>query len=270
MLISSDYHTNWSARAISFGSFCLFPSQQLLLKDGVAVRLGSRALGVLAALVERPGEVISKRELVSRVWPDTVVEEGTLRVHVLALRRALGDGQAGRRYVNTIQGRGYCFVAPVSLSEPKAPPTFERELPAPAHNSLIAKSQIVGRARARKESEIKMATGNGVGTTDLNLQPVRIYTADPAARACELIGLWYAHCNRSERLSDLSFDWFWLLPWADDLAVLEVVDHGADFQIRLVSERVAKFFDNDGSASRLSDLRPPIGKRCDRYCSAPS
>src|ERR1700721_1665704 len=84
-------------RAASFGSFRLFPAQQLLLENGAPVRLGSRALEILAALIEQPGELISKAELMARVWPDTFVDENTLRVHVAALRRALGDGQPGRR-----------------------------------------------------------------------------------------------------------------------------------------------------------------------------
>jgi Transcriptional regulatory protein, C terminal/NB-ARC domain len=78
------------------------------------VRLGGRALDILAALVERAGETISKEELIARVWPDTVVEGAALRVHVAALRKALGDGRAGRRYIANHPGRGYAFIAPVT------------------------------------------------------------------------------------------------------------------------------------------------------------
>src|SRR6516165_597553 len=102
--------------AISFGPFRLVPSRQLLLEDGKPVRLGSRALDILIALTERPSEVVSKEELIARVWPDTFVEEGNLRVHIAALRRALGDGRAGKRYVANIPGRGYHFAAPVAPS----------------------------------------------------------------------------------------------------------------------------------------------------------
>src|SRR5262249_16088316 len=112
-------------QAISFGPFRLVPSQQLLLEDGKPVPLGSRALDILIALAERPTQLFSKEELSARVWPDTLLEEGNLRVHIATLRRALGDGQAGKRYVANIPGRGYRFVAPISLSadqEPPAPP----------------------------------------------------------------------------------------------------------------------------------------------------
>src|SRR6516162_5625686 len=102
--------------AISFGPFRLVPSRQLLLEDGKQVRLGSRALDILIALAERPNELVSKEDLIARVWPDTFVEEGNLRVHVAALRRALGEGRAGKRYVANIPGRGYRFVAPIAWS----------------------------------------------------------------------------------------------------------------------------------------------------------
>ena len=98
--------------AITFGPFHLFPAQQMLLEADKPVRLGSRALEILAVLVERPGEMVSKRELVARVWPNTVVEEANLKVHIAALRKALGDGRDGNRYLVNVPGRGYKFVAP--------------------------------------------------------------------------------------------------------------------------------------------------------------
>ena len=76
-----------------FGSFRLIPGQRTLLEDGKPLRLGSRALDILTTLVEHAGEMISKEQLIARTWPDTVVDDGALRVHVAALRKALGDGQ---------------------------------------------------------------------------------------------------------------------------------------------------------------------------------
>jgi DNA-binding winged helix-turn-helix (wHTH) protein len=83
-------------------------------KNGVRVRLGSRALDILIALVECPTEVVCKKELIAKVWPDLVVDEGSLRFHVSALRKALEEGRSGERYVTNVSGRGYCFVAPIS------------------------------------------------------------------------------------------------------------------------------------------------------------
>lgn len=107
--------------AIEFGPFRLLPKQQLLVEGDTQVRLGSRALDILGALVERPGELLTKAELMARVWPSTVVEEDNLKVHVAALRKALGDGQAGRRFIATVPGRGYRFVAAVAQSASPAP-----------------------------------------------------------------------------------------------------------------------------------------------------
>ena len=104
--------------AFQFGPFRLIVSERLLLKENEPVAVGSRALDILIALVERAGEVVSHRELVKRVWPDVIVEETSLRVHIAGLRKALGDGRDGARYVTNVPGRGYCFVRSVRRSAP--------------------------------------------------------------------------------------------------------------------------------------------------------
>jgi predicted ATPase/DNA-binding winged helix-turn-helix (wHTH) protein len=107
----------------SFGPFRLFAAERLLEKADQPLQLGGRALDILITLVERAGEVVTRKELISRVWPDVIVEEANLRVHVAGLRKALGDGHDGARYVANVPGRGYCFVAPVtrSGSQPSLP-----------------------------------------------------------------------------------------------------------------------------------------------------
>jgi predicted ATPase/DNA-binding winged helix-turn-helix (wHTH) protein len=101
---------------INFGPFTLTPGERLLTNAGVPVRLGARALDILITLATHPNVVISKKDLLARVWPDVTVEEGSLRFHLANLRRALGDGKEGARYITTLATRGYCFVAPVSRS----------------------------------------------------------------------------------------------------------------------------------------------------------
>jgi DNA-binding winged helix-turn-helix (wHTH) protein len=101
---------------LCFGPFRLLSTQFLLLEGDKPVHLGSRALEILIALVERRGELVSKQELLARVWPNTYVEPITLRVHISALRRALRDGQNGTRFIINIPGRGYCFVSSVEVS----------------------------------------------------------------------------------------------------------------------------------------------------------
>jgi predicted ATPase/DNA-binding winged helix-turn-helix (wHTH) protein len=105
----------FAAREFSFGSFSLQAAERRLLRAGEPVEIGSRALDILIALVERAGEVVGKKGLIARVWPDVIVEEGNLRVHVAALRKVLGDGIDGARYIANVPGRGYSFVAPVSV-----------------------------------------------------------------------------------------------------------------------------------------------------------
>ncbi len=107
--------------AISFGPFRLVAARRLLLEGDKPVRLGGRAFDILAALVERAGEVVTKEALIARVWPQTFVEEANLKIQVSALRRALGDGQGDNRYIVTVPGRGYNFVAPVRLRNALAP-----------------------------------------------------------------------------------------------------------------------------------------------------
>lgn len=132
-------------RAASFGPFCLLPAQQLLLEGETPVRLGSRALEILIALVEHAGELVTKGELMARVWPDTFVEEGSLRTNVANLRRILGDGQPGRRYLATVSGRGYRFVAPVEFSERGKPKAQASTAVERAHNLPVLQARTAGR-----------------------------------------------------------------------------------------------------------------------------
>ena len=113
---SSSSH---AAHVFAFGPFRLFVAERLLEKGDEKLTVGGRALDLLVALVERAGEVVSHKELTARVWPDVTVEEANLRVHIAALRRALGDDRGANRYISSVAGRGYCFVAPVNHGPPK-------------------------------------------------------------------------------------------------------------------------------------------------------
>ena len=103
-----------------FGSFRLLPQQRLLYRDNTQVRIGCRAREILVMLVERAGQIVKKHEIVARVWPDIVVEEGTLRVHIAGLRKVLNDGKDGARFVESVTGLGYRFVAPIAVVEKSA------------------------------------------------------------------------------------------------------------------------------------------------------
>jgi DNA-binding winged helix-turn-helix (wHTH) protein len=106
-------HADAATSEILFGPFRLLPAQFLLMEGDKPVPLGSRALELLIVLLGRPGELVSKQELMARVWPNTFVEPANLTVHISALRRTLRDGRDGNRFIINIPGRGYCFVMPI-------------------------------------------------------------------------------------------------------------------------------------------------------------
>jgi DNA-binding winged helix-turn-helix (wHTH) protein len=159
-------------QAISFGPYRLLAAQRLLLEGDTPVRLGSRAFDILAALVERAGEVVSKEELIARAWPQTFVEESNLRIQISALRRALGEGQDGHRYLVSVPGRGYNFVAPVRPEEPsQAPPP--RTAPTGLHNLPLALTRMIGRdeavaalvSRLSRQRLVTIVGPGGIGKT---------------------------------------------------------------------------------------------------------
>ncbi|MFZ6046808.1 transcriptional regulator [Pseudomonas sp. CR3202] len=98
---------------LQFGRFRFYPYKRRLLQGERPVRIGSRALDILQVLIARPGEIIGKDAIIARVWGATVVEEINLRVHIAALRRALGEGRTGERYIANVPLRGYGFVGVV-------------------------------------------------------------------------------------------------------------------------------------------------------------
>ncbi len=137
--------------AISFGPYCLIPAERLLRKGAETVEIGSRALDILIALAEAAGEVVGQRELMARAWPTVVVGEGSLRVAVAELRKALGDGQNGVRYITNVTGRGYCFVATVvraAAPPSKSLPLPPESLPAPKCKLPARLARMIGRDSA--------------------------------------------------------------------------------------------------------------------------
>jgi predicted ATPase/DNA-binding winged helix-turn-helix (wHTH) protein len=113
-------------RTYVFGSFEFAPVQRRLLLSGKPVALGSRALDILTVLIESAGTIVPARQIIARVWPGTHVEDGSLRVHISALRRVLGDGSDGRIFITNVPGQGYNFVAPIQTARgaPDAPATL--------------------------------------------------------------------------------------------------------------------------------------------------
>ncbi|WP_445682339.1 ATP-binding protein [Radicibacter daui] len=115
---------------LAFGPFRLLAHKRQLLGQAGPVKLGMRAFDLLVALTEEAGQICAKEELLRRVWPDEMVDEANLRIHIGTLRKALGDGRDGARYIVNIIGRGYSFVGavtrtaagqPLAIDEPAVP-----------------------------------------------------------------------------------------------------------------------------------------------------
>ena len=159
---------------VSFGPFSL--RTRLLEKNGVPVKLGGRATDILRLLLSRAGEVIPKEEILAYAWSGLVVEEISLRVHIAELRKALGDGKDGARYITNVPSRGYCFVAPVqrSVLVPTPAPSAKPVLEKPASVSLPHRlERMVGRedilkdlsARISSDRFVTLRGPGGIGKT---------------------------------------------------------------------------------------------------------
>src|SRR5579864_768215 len=112
---------------ITFGRFTLDFGRRELRCDGRPLRIHRRAFGILCVLAEARGEIVSKDELMARLWPDRIVEEGNLHVHVSALRKSLDEHGEGHSLVVTVPGRGYRLagltgVPSAQLAEGSLPP----------------------------------------------------------------------------------------------------------------------------------------------------
>jgi predicted ATPase/DNA-binding winged helix-turn-helix (wHTH) protein len=158
-----------SDQAFAFGRFQLLPTRRLLLMEGKPVALGNRALDILTFLVARSGEVVGNADMIAAVWPGLTVEQANLRVHISALRKALGDGPPGNRLIVNIPGRGYSFVAPVDrpaeLPGTEQSPAIEATAPLglPARLTRIIGRTDMIRSLAAQISACRLLTITGPG-----------------------------------------------------------------------------------------------------------
>ena len=167
-------------RAIFFGDYRLLPRRRLLLQAGEPVRLGSRAMDILVLLIDRAGTVVTKDELIRHVWPETIVEHISLRVHVAALRKTLGDGRNGRRYIQNVPQRGYIFVAPIEFGSAVA--ELPAALPEISHNLPARLTRLIGRdsvlvkltALLSKRRLVSIVGPGGIGKTSVALRTAEL------------------------------------------------------------------------------------------------
>lgn len=164
-------------QAVHFGPYRVYPGQRLVMEADQPLRLGRRAMDILLILLEHAGNVVSKQQLIARVWPDSVVEDINLRVHMAALRKALGDGQAGQRYIVTVAQRGYSFVAPHSREQVEQPPAPVACTPS-RHNLPVRRTRMIGRrtlvdnlvVQLPRQRFITLVGPGGIGKTTVALR----------------------------------------------------------------------------------------------------
>jgi predicted ATPase/DNA-binding winged helix-turn-helix (wHTH) protein len=164
-------------QAVHFGPYRIYPGQRLVMEADQPLRLGRRAMDILLILLEHAGHVVSKQRLIAAVWPKSVVEDINLRVHMAALRKALGDGQAGQRYIVTVAQRGYSFVAPYSLERIEQHPKLEGPVPN-GHNLPVRRTRLIGRqslvdalvTQLARQRFITLVGPGGIGKTTVALR----------------------------------------------------------------------------------------------------
>ncbi|PTS86009.1 hypothetical protein DBR00_09710 [Pseudomonas sp. HMWF032] len=236
---------------ITLGPYRIYPHRRLILEAEQPLRLGSRALEILLILLENAGTVVGKDQLMARVWPDSVVDEINLRVHVAALRKVLGDGQAGQRYIINVPQRGYSLVAPLSW-QVSANDLADLSSSRPPSNLPSHLSQIIGRTEVvpavvtlvRKKRLVTLVGPGGIGKTTVALHaaellrehyPQGVYLLDlaalsePAAVAAKLAATLKLPRTGDEPLDDLAN----FLAAQTVLLVLDNCEHLIDVIARL-------------------------------------
>jgi predicted ATPase/DNA-binding winged helix-turn-helix (wHTH) protein len=178
------------SEAFVFGPFRLLAARRELLAHGVPVTLGQRAFEILLLLVSRQGQLVTKDELMAEVWPGVVVEENNIQVHISAVRKVLAAAGDSERYLLTVAGRGYRFVAPVtcqSAAEPKAAGAPDQSAAAPGDTGaatnnlpqqltpLIGREADLAEIKARLSSHrlVTLTGSGGVGKTRLAIEAGR-------------------------------------------------------------------------------------------------
>lgn len=215
----------------TFGAFELLPERQQLLESGRPLHVGSRAFGLLHALLESAGQLVTKDQLIAKVWPGVWVDDTNLRVHVGALRKALGDGQTGRRFILNVPGRGYRFIEPVIKGTHAAislPADVEPGRPSllPPSTRLVGRSAVVGNLSSQlsRRRMVTIVGPGGIGKTSVALavaeswadaetiervfvdlstttEPERLWTIAAAALGADFPSEPRAHVLRSIRAS---------------------------------------------------------------------
>jgi predicted ATPase/DNA-binding winged helix-turn-helix (wHTH) protein len=174
---------------LRFGPFELDVAERSLKKRNQVIALGGRAYDILIALLEKAGEVVTKAELIAKAWPDVTVEEGSLRVHLSAMRKALGDGQFGNKYIANVQGQGYSFIAPVTrlpADRDKSSASAGLSNLPPALGRMVGRDNVVREIQGWLQTEQRLITilgTGGIGKTTVALAVGHAALADFSGEA---------------------------------------------------------------------------------------
>lgn len=167
---------------LKFGDFQLDVSQRRLTRGSGDIKLGSRALDLLIALASRPGEVISKDELLRLVWPETIVADGALRVNMFAVRKALESG-ADEKFIQSIAGRGYVFTARSVSSRPtqaNANSSLQGKHNLPADPiRIIGREEFITNCLKQSQQRVLSIIGpGGIGKTTVAIKIAHLLRSD--------------------------------------------------------------------------------------------
>ncbi|MDP2411545.1 MAG: winged helix-turn-helix domain-containing protein [Pseudolabrys sp.] len=166
--------------AFIFGPFRLVVHRRELLLHGIPVALGQRAIEILLILVSHAGQLVTKDEIMSQVWPGVIIEENNLQVHISALRKAFGSAGDSKTFLLTVAGRGYRFVAPIETESPNTTLAVAPAMPASAIplrtsnlpqqlTSFIGRQQEIGQIAGQFQHQrlVTLTGAGGVGKTRL-------------------------------------------------------------------------------------------------------
>jgi predicted ATPase len=163
-----------AAQKFRFGRFWFDATRGDLHREGTAIAAGGQALEVLALLLARPGQLVTKDEIMAKVWPDLTAEEGNIPVQIHRLRQLLDDHAKPHRWIVTVPGRGYRFVGEVTASPSPSPSSR------PAAPFIGRERDLAALQAAMPRHQLVTVTGpGGIGKTRLALEFMREHGADP-------------------------------------------------------------------------------------------
>ncbi|MBY5705716.1 hypothetical protein HFO38_23870 [Rhizobium leguminosarum] len=254
-----------------FGPFCVSITERWLRKENTQLNLSSRAFDILIVLISRAGSIVSARELFEIVWPDVVVEASNLRVHIVALRKALDDGANGIRYVINVPGRGYMFVAPVrraaAADDIPAALQPQQRLPTIPHQ-LFGRGEVVEKLSSLILSRrfVSVVGPGGVGKTAVSIAAASMlrptfgvdgvcfielaYTSDPTLALAAKLSI--APCP-FDRINTQDA----ILKFLSDKRLLLVFDN-CEHVIDAIAPLAARIFDEAPSVHLLATSREAL------------